>query len=80
MDFWIILFEMLPSFKIKTLNRFYRGDLVTRVVHRTNRSVSGTWELPDLLGMLAHLVYSTHDTRMNGIWLVRNMQNMHFFL
>ena len=68
-----------PLLKIKTPNRFHRGDLVARVVHRTNRSVSWTWGLPDLPGELAYVVHSAHDTRMNGIWLFRNLQNMHFF-
>ena len=68
-----------PLLKIKTPNRFYRGDLVIRMVHRTNRSVSWTWGLPDLPGELAFVVHSAHDTRMNGIWLFRNLQNMHFF-
>ena len=63
----------------KTPNRFYRGDLVTRVVHWANRSVSGTWGLPDLSGELGYLVHSAHNTRMNVVWLVRNLQNMHFF-
>ena len=50
-----------------------------RMVHRTNRSMSWTWGLPDLPGELAYVVHSAHDTRMNGIWLFRNLQNMHFF-